>query len=166
MQQNAKISHESLRSYFEADFARGKDFGPAWNGDQLVESNETDFLGAPKLKAAFANFMDNNDSDACASYGDMVGIYDGMKRQPGGTDADDRMNFMHGALSWLAFDRRAGVTQEQYAERKGVTERTVRRWIDDAIKYVARQLRGEKGPGSIIIFPASYEAAPRTAAGE
>jgi DNA-binding transcriptional regulator YiaG len=171
MQPSSKISHGALRNYFETDFARARDFGPAWDGDQLVETQQTngsfilmDKQGSPELLHRFAHFMDENDSDASASYAEMAAAYDSLRKPTGNVNEDDRRHHLHMAITWLSFERRKGMTQEAFAERLGVNVRTVHTWVKQAVTYVHRQLT-MPALAEVVTFPSSYEPIPQVSHG-
>lgn len=170
MMQNVRISHSAVRSYFAADFALGRDFQPTYAGAQLVKTQtinghlmNTGEDGFPELRDEFLDHMEENDSDFRAPHARMLAIFNGMRRTGAELSrVDEKMNHLHAALDWWAFGRLHHVTQEDWAETKKVTERTVRRWLSQAILYVVRQLRGEQA-GALVQFPASSAFQPAAA---
>lgn len=158
-------SESALRLYFQdGSFARGEDFGPKWHNPQLVETGETAHCdratGGAVLLDTFAHFMDTNDLNEVASYGDIAAIFNRMhcaKEHKDMTNGEIRLGHLHAAICWLAFDQRRGVSQQKFAEAKSVTERTVQNWITQAVRHIAHQLRNPEH-AVIIIFPESYRS--------
>lgn len=155
------FSRADLKHYWLRDFALGRDFElSSWHGHQLVETERAngvlihmDSQGAPKLKAAFVDYLDQSTYGVRIPYERIVAIYDAMHRENPDTLTDERMAYLHKTLTWWGFWRRDGVTETAFAERVGVHERTVRKWLVQALRHVEDQL---KSPVVQLVHPASY----------
>lgn len=152
MDEGIKFSWADLKIYWMRDFALGKDFEPTWDGD-INEKRERDFLGHPALKEAFADHMDRTSHGLRVPYQRMAAIYDGMYRADPETITDERLAYFHKTITWWAFQRRTGVTTEVFAERMNVHERTVRKWLAQALRHIEKELTAP-----VLIFPSSYHA--------
>lgn len=142
------IDPDTLRDYLMGGFARGYDFVPAYTGSQLVETEQTggcfihtDVLGAPQLKAAFVEHMDRNTLGLRVPHGRIAAILSGWHTAEPASNREEHYNCLYAALYWLIYDRPKGITQAAVAERIGVTERTVRRWVREALDEVVEALQ-------------------------
>lgn len=155
MDETIKFSTRALEFYLLTDFARGKDFRPKFHGKQLTEKDEMDFQGGPALRDDFAEYMDDNTFDLVIPYEHFQRLYDSMAREVIMSLRDTRMEYLHSLWSWWSFERRQGVTVEAYAEKRGITERTVYRQKIQLLYHIRREV--SKPPqAEVIIFPASY----------
>jgi hypothetical protein len=156
MQHHIQIDTDTLRDYLMGGFPRGYDFVPAYTGTQLVETEKTggcftqvDCLGSPKLKAAFVEHMDGNTFGLQVPHGRIAAILNGWHTEQPQTTREEHLNCLYLALYWLIYDRPKGVTQAVVAERIGVTERTVRRWLREALERVIAELQPQ--PASFVL---------------
>lgn len=155
------ISPAIVRDYLMGGFARGLDLAPNYIGSQLVETEKTggcfihvDSLGAPKLKADFAAYMDDNSFGARIPHGRVREIIEALHHPEPTTGIEEHANCLYRALYWLIHDRVAGETQTAAAERIGVTDRTMRNWLREAIAHIVEVLRGERSEhvGAVLSF--------------
>lgn len=162
MNEAVKFSLADLRTYFLVDFAMGRPFAPAFHGSQLVDTQRAhgvlihmDSLGSPVLRDDFVRYLDSTSHAARFSYERMAAVYNSMARPEPQGHADERMAYLHKTLTWWAFWRRQGMTEETFAERCAVHDRTVRKWLGQALRHVERELTA---PVIELVFPASYQA--------
>lgn len=154
MEEGIKFTRTALRNYFATDFALGKDFAPAYEGMALVGRSQKG--GVRELRESFVDHMDSTTYNLRIPYDRMVAIYNAMRRPEAETYREQRLDYLHRALTWYAFHRRQRVSIEAFAERVGVHERTVARWLNDALDHVADAITGNGSDDDRIIYPASF----------
>lgn len=161
MNEGVKFSQADLRHYWLTGFAHRRDFRPRYSGSQLVETKrsggvfiQTDAYGAPQLRGDFAHSMDETTYDLCIPYARFEAAYNAMYKPEPETNKQVRLNYLHDTLSWWAFERNPdGVTFENFAERMKVNEKTVRRWLAQALRHIEREVTSPVVP---MFYPESY----------
>lgn len=158
MSEQIKFSRGKLKEYLLVGFALGKDFAPRWEG-QLTEHDEKDFQGYPVLKEDAADHWDKTTYNLRVPYARIEAIVNAMRRPEAESFQDIHMDYLHRTLMWWCFWRRQGVTAEKFAERLdgggGVHERTVWRWLSEALRHIEQELKAP-AKAEMLVFPASY----------
>lgn len=152
-----KFRRADLKEYLLTGFPRGRDMGTRWDGP-INHPTETDSRGYPALHPAFVDYMDRNQFGLHVPYSDLAELYDSMARPNPQTMTDERLAYLHATWTWWSFWRMQGMTAEAFAERKGVTERTVYRWLTSLLRHIEHEMT-KPAQAKVLVFPSSYSTA-------
>lgn len=154
----ARFDLALLKDYLQGGFERGYDFKPEYTGKQLVETQRSggcfvkmDFNGAPVLKDEFVDYMDSNDFGVCVSAQRIADIIESLRCDEPQSAQDEKRRALHATAAWICHHNRKGVTQEVFAEKMSVDVRTVRRWQDQLLRYVANAINAEPERPAFLI---------------
>lgn len=158
-----KFSLRALRDYLQGGFERGLAFQPEYTGKQLVETRreggcfvQMDHNGAPVLKDSFVEHMDSTTYDLSIPAERVKCIIESLRVETRQSYADEKRQYLYATLAWLAHDNKRGVTQEAFAERMGVTDRTVRNWIAESLQYISNALNGNEEKIAFVLISPVY----------